>query len=190
MKGCVLRVLLLLLAVGSLRAEQIPPTSASDTVFLWLAGGLSSARIQRLAQTQGDDHNACHATTQCTRALQKAGADAGLIQSLEHQNSDWNSMHRSDLKSAADQACSCSSPAAQVAALVHDKNFSSVEDKIRSMLREGGETASPNRALLHFVLGTVLRRQDQFEEALDEFAESSRLLPGFAESHNQLAYLF
>ena len=52
MKRCVLRWLLLLLAAGSLQAEQAPPTPASDAIFLWLAGGISSARIQRLIQTQ------------------------------------------------------------------------------------------------------------------------------------------
>jgi tetratricopeptide (TPR) repeat protein len=179
-KGCVLRLLLLLLAAGSLQAEQIAPTSAPDTIFLWLASGLSSARIERLAPTQANDRNSCHASMQCTRALQKAGADAELIQSLERQN----------LKSAAGTACSCSNPAAQVAALAHDKNFSSAEDKVRSMLRDAGEMASANSALLHFVLGTILRRQDQFDEALDEFTESSRLMPGFPEVHSQLSYLF
>jgi tetratricopeptide (TPR) repeat protein len=189
-KGCVLRLFLLLLAAGSLHAEQIPPTSASDTIFLWLAGGISSARIQRLAQTQNDGHNSCHVTAQYTRALQKAGADSGLIQSLEHQNSDRNSAHQRDLKPAPVAACAGSSPAAQVAALVHDKNFSAAEGKIRLLLRDDPGTSSTNSALRYFVLGTILRRQDQFDEALDEFTESSRLMPGFPETHSQLAYLF
>ncbi|MGB6384284.1 MAG: tetratricopeptide repeat protein [Terriglobales bacterium] len=193
-KGCVLRLLLLLLAAGSLQAEQVPPTSASDTVFLWLAGGISSARIQRLAQTQSDGHNSCHVTAQYTRALQKAGADSGLIQSLghqnDHQNLDRNSAHQRDLKTAPVDACASSSPTAQVAALVHAKNFSAAEGKIRILLRDDADTASTNSALLHFVLGTILRRQDQFDEALDEFTESSRLMPGSPETHSQLAYLF
>ena len=87
MKRCVLRWLLLLLAAGSLQAQQVPSTAASDAIFLWLAGGISSARIQRLAQPRNELSNSalnlsCHATTQCTRAFQKAGADASLIQSL------------------------------------------------------------------------------------------------------------
>ena len=91
MKRCVLKSLLLLLAASSLQAEQVPSAPASDAIFLWLAGGISSARIQRLAQTRNESPNAlansapslsCHATTQCTRVLQKAGGDAGLIQSL------------------------------------------------------------------------------------------------------------
>ena len=188
MKRCVLRWLLLLLAAGSLHAEQAPPTPASDAVFLWLAGGISSARIQRLAQTRNEALNpSCHATTQCTRAWQKAGADAGLIQSLGRQNRDR--------KPAAIPACACSSPAAQIAALVHDKKLDAAEDKIRTMLRDDAADASrqsalPNNALLQFVLGTILRRQNRFDEALDAFTESSRLMPGFPETHSQLSYLF
>ncbi len=194
MKRCVLIWLLLLLVAGSfsLQAEQVPPTPASDAIFLWLAGGISSARIQRLAQAPDRTAEAarnfsCHATTQCTRALQKAGADSGLIQSLVRQNSDR--------KPASNASCSCSGPAAQVAALVHAKNFDAAQDKIRVLLRDNADYAlpnhaSPNNAALYFVLGTILRRQDRFEEAIDAFTESSRLMPGFPETHSQLSYLF
>jgi tetratricopeptide (TPR) repeat protein len=194
-KRCVLRWLLLLLAASSLQAEQVPSAPASDAIFLWLAGGISSARIQRLAQTRNESPNAlansapslsCHATTQCTRALQKAGSDAGLIQSLGRRSSDQNR----DRKPVASAACACSSPAAQIAALVHDKKFDAAADKIRTLLRDDAVVASPNSALLQFVLGSILRRQGRFDEALDEFTESSRLMPGFPETHSQLSYLF
>ena len=190
MKRSVLRWLLPLLAAGSLQAQQTTSTSASDSIFLWLAGGISSARIQRLNQTPSPS---CHATTQCTRALQKAGADASLIESLARQTGDHNS-ERSQAKSAARAACTCSSPAAEIAALVHDKNFGAAEDKIRTLLRDADtaspNNASPNNAMLHFVLGTVMRDEDRFDEALDEFTESSRLMPGSPETHSQLSYLF
>jgi tetratricopeptide (TPR) repeat protein len=211
-KRCVLRWFLILLAAGSLQAEQAPPESTSNAIFLWLAAGISSARVQRLAQMpyQSPDSArilSCHATTQCTRALQKAGADALLIQALvdkiparsSEKSSDKSSERSSDKKSdrnpTANAPCSCSSPAAQVAALVHDKNFNAAEDKIRALLGDKANTARPknassNEALLHFVLGTILRRQDRFDEALDEFAESSRLMPSFPETHSQLSYLF
>jgi len=195
-KRCVLRWLLLLLAAGSLQSEQVPPTPPSDAIFLWLAGGISSARIQRLAQTQNAQTRdeprslSCHATTQCTRALQKAGADAGLIQSLARQSLGPSSNLSPYRKSAASAPCACSSPAAQVAALVHDKSLNAAEDKIRALLRDDADDALPNNALLHFVLGTILRRQDRFDEALDAFTESSRLMPGFPETHSQLSYLF
>ena len=185
MKRCVLRWLLLLLAAGSLQAEPTPPTPTSDAIFLWLAGGLSSARIERLAKAE-DRTLPCHAAPrsipQCTRALQRAGADASLIQSLVGRGS------------CRHYACSCSDPASQVAALVHEKNFDAAEDKVRALLRNtndnDAENASQNSALLHFILGTLLRRQERFDEALDEFTESSRRMPGFPETHSQLSYLF
>ena len=166
MKRCVLRWLLLLLAAGSLHAQQAPPTSASDAIFLWLAGGISSTRIQRLAQTQGKNWKfSCSATSpcirQCTRALQKAGADSDLIHSLVRQSADQSSDRRPDRKLAPTDAGACSSPAAQVAALVHDKNFDAAENKIRTLLRDNADNDA-NHALLHFVLGTILRRQDRF----------------------------
>jgi tetratricopeptide (TPR) repeat protein len=169
-----------------LQAEQVPSTPASDAIFLWLAGGISSARIQRLAQTRNEARTlSCYATSQCTRALQNAGADAGLIQSLGRLSPDRSPDQRPGRKSAASAACACSSPAAQVAALVHDKNFNAAEDKIRTLLRDDAD-----KAALYFVLGTILRRQERFDEALDAFTESSRLMPGFPETHSQLSYLF
>jgi tetratricopeptide (TPR) repeat protein len=204
-KRCILRSLLLLLVAGSLRAEQVPTTPA-DAIFLWLAGGISSARIQRLAQTADETWLlSCPATMQCNRqcthALQEAGADAALVQSLVHQSAGRQSIDRrsSDAKAGTEQApktgrlhpsCNCSTAAAQIAALVHDKNFAAAENKLRALVRDPADTSLPNDALLHFVLGTVLRREERFEEALDEFTESSRLMPGFPETHNQLSYLF
>jgi len=182
-KRCVLRWLLLLLAAAPLQAEQAPPTPVCDVVFLWLAGGISSARIERLIQTQnaqtpGQTRTlSCQSTSQCTRALQKAGADSGLIHSLAGRSPER--------KSAANTSCVCSSPAAQIAALVHDKNFDDAENKIRALLHDDA-----NNGLLNFVLGTLLRRQDRSDEALDTFTEASRLLPGFPETHSQLSYLF
>jgi tetratricopeptide (TPR) repeat protein len=194
-KRCVLRWLLLLLAVGSLQAEQAPPTSPSNSIFLWLAGGLSSARIERLVLAQDQGRNPrCHATTQCTHALQRAGADAGLIQSLGRQISK-ETLRDGPNRKSADASCACAGPAAQLAALVHDKNFNAAEDRVQALLRDGAdrssaENASRNIALLHFVLGTILRQQDRFDEGLDEFTESARLMPGFPETHSQLSYLF
>ncbi|MGB0041969.1 MAG: hypothetical protein WBP91_02250, partial [Terriglobales bacterium] len=127
MKRCILRLLLLLLAAVPLQAEQ-PPTTPADAIFLWLAGGLSSARIQRLAQTPDETWLlSCPATMQCTRqctrALQKAGADTALIQSLARQAVDPKAGTEPGPKaSRLHPSCNCSTSAAQIAALVHDKN--------------------------------------------------------------------
>ncbi len=195
MKRSILRSFLLLLAAVPLQAEQ-PPTTPADAIFLWLAGGISSARIQRLAQTADETWLlSCPATMQCTRqctrALQKAGADAPLIQSLARQTVDAKAgTDPAPKASRLHPSCNCSTPAAQIAALVQDKNFAAAEDKLRTVLREEAGTSSSNLALLHFVFGTVLRRDEHFDEALDEFTESSRLMPGFPETHSQLSFLF
>jgi tetratricopeptide (TPR) repeat protein len=194
-KRCVLRWLLLLLVAGSLRAEQTPSTPASDAIFLWLAGGISGARIERLVETWGEAETlTCPATSQCNRqcarALQKAGADAALIKSLVGHSADPKAGLDSQSKTSRQQAsCTCGSPAAQVAALVHDKDFDAAESKIRALIHDDAGDGE-NQALHHFVLGNILRREDRFDEALDEFMESSRLLPGFPETHSQLSYLF
>ena len=81
---------------------------------------------------------------------------------------------------------------------MREKKFDDAEDKLRALLDHDSDTesislpsdSSTNDALLHFVLGTILRRQNRFDEALDEFTESARLMPGFPETHSQLSYLF
>jgi tetratricopeptide (TPR) repeat protein len=88
--------------------------------------------------------------------------------------------------------CDCSAAVTQIAALIHDKNFAAAEDQINTLLRadSAADGTLPNEALLNFVLGTVLRRQERSDEAADAFAEASRLMPGFPETHSQLSYLF
>ena len=75
---------LLLLMAGGLRAESTGSCANLDDVFVWLAGGISSARIARLAGTveSTGGHQACRVTAGCIRALQKGGADPELIQEL------------------------------------------------------------------------------------------------------------
>lgn len=183
----------MVLLAGGLQAEQVPATAACDSVFLWLAGGISSARIQRLIQTQTtpsqDEALSCRVTAQCTRALQKAGADPTLIRSLLRKNSEAAAaaQHKNHIQSATSD---CFTRAAQVAVLVHDKNFDAAEDKLTALLRDDAGSPLSHRALLNFVLGIILRRQERFDDALDAFTESSRLMPGFPETHSQLSYLF
>jgi tetratricopeptide (TPR) repeat protein len=168
-KHRVLSGLLFLLVAGALRAEQAPSSTSPDTVFYWLAAGISSPRIQRLTAERG---LVCHLTPQYTAALKKAGADAALIHTLAR-------------KSTATTACSSATPAAQIAALVHDRRFDAAETNVRALLRD--DAASP---VLYFVLGTILRDQDRPDDAVEAFTESSRLMPSFPETHGQLAYLF
>ena len=196
MKYRVVRSLLLLLAANWLHAEPAPATSPCDSIFLWLAGGISSARVERLARTpspqiQNTQSSArprklsCRVTPECTRALRAAGADDVLIHRLAQVDASQES------SSKVKVARSCSGPAAQIAALVHDKKFDAAQDKTSTLIRNNlNADGSPADSLLHFVLGTILRQQNRFDEALDEFTESSLLMPSFAETHSQLSYLF
>jgi protein O-GlcNAc transferase len=161
--------LLALLAAGSVQAEQTPSSTSQEALFYWLAGEISSPRIQRLTAERG---LSCHLTAQYMAALKRAGADAGLIQRLGREQT-------------AAAACSSSGSIAQIAAFVHDRQFDAAENAIRALLRD--DTRNP---LLYFVLGTILREQDQPEDAIEAFTESARLMPGFPETHGQLSYLF
>jgi tetratricopeptide (TPR) repeat protein len=203
-KRCVLKWLLLLLTAGSSQAQPAP-RSASDAIFLWLGAGISSARVERLMtesattarreqgrheSTVGTPNPSSNSTSLCARALEKAGADANLVQSFLHPRSHSISSRNSARKLAASTGCVCSSPAAQIAALIHDRNFAAAGDMVRTLLRENTDDISADRGLLHFVLGTILRREERFDEALDEFTASSHLMPNFPETHSQLSHLF
>jgi tetratricopeptide (TPR) repeat protein len=183
-----------LLIAGVSQAQQAPAGSSLDDVFLWLAGGLSSARIQRLAgmnlesADKGTTHPKCHLTSACVRALQNAGADASLIQKLG-ANTGWPGVTQRKstvaLQAPACATCDGTSQMARVAALVQSKNLDSAEDRVRALLRK-----DPENARLLFVLGTVLRSLERYDDALEAFTESVRLEPGFPETHNQLSFLF
>ena len=167
-KRCVLGWLFLALA-GISSAEQAPAKIPSDTIFWWQAAGISVARLKRLTQ---DVSPACRVITPCSRVFDKP----------ENNTTAKSALPR---KSASTAGCVCSSPAAQVAALVRDKKYAGAEEKVRAILRD-----DPGNGWAQFVLGTILRQQNRFEEAFDVFTESAKLMPSFPETHSQLSYLF
>jgi tetratricopeptide (TPR) repeat protein len=166
-KRCVLGWVVLLMT-GFSFAAPAPSAASSDAIFWWLAAGISSLRIERLVQ---DRSLACRVPNQCA-ALPKTAPDARWTRALAQ-------------KPASDPACACSSPAAQIAALVRDKKYDAAEDKIRAVLHD-----DPANAWAQYALGAILRQQNRFEEAFDVFTESARLMPDFPETHSQLSYLF
>ena len=206
MKRCVprWRWLLLLLAASSLHGgpTKLRPRLV-PTPFSCGWQGAFRARESNAWLERETKHASLQATptTQCTRALQKAGADLALIQSLGRLSIS------PDRKSAASAPSACSSPAAQIAALVHDKKFDDAEDKpdpgsasIDDSDTEpsvGPYPVTPRPMTLCRMIAASLcprnhhlRRQNRFDEALDEFTRSARLMPGFPETHSQLSYLF
>jgi protein O-GlcNAc transferase len=145
-------------------AEQAPFPASSDAIFWWKAAGISAPRIERLIQQHGP---ACHAALTC---VDKAGT---------------NSSQRLATRKATNSACNCSGPAASIASLVQAKKYDAAESTVRALLQEDS-----HNPWAHFVLGTILRQQNRFEEAFDVFTEAAKLMPNFPETHNQLSYLF
>jgi tetratricopeptide (TPR) repeat protein len=166
-----------------------PVCSGINGIFLWMAGGISSARIQRLVGGE-NAHLGCHLTPSCIRALEKAGADAKLIHFLTDAGSnDPKTVAQPKAgtagKSALSSSCKCAGASAEVAALVHARKLNVAEDKIHALLQD-----DPENATLLFVLGTVLRREDRLDESFDALSESAHRMPGFAETHGELSYYF
>jgi len=113
--------------------------------FSLAGGGISSARIERLAHQPPAPDLSAFASAQCHRALQKAGADSNLMQSLgERPAGNGLSGKSSESKSRTGV---CSGAAAQIAALVHENNFNAAEDKIRALLRDESGANSPKKRL-------------------------------------------
>ena len=171
-----------LLSTGSAQAGQSGPIAPLEQVFIWLAGGISSARIERLAATHVTQTGGL--TPACVRALQNAGADAQLIGLIEapataRPTTGSSSAHQKTASSSITQEtqpadCTDSSAAAELAALTHKKDWQSAEEKVRSLLQDDSQNAS-----LLFVLGTVLRSEERFDDAMDAFDESSILSRAF-----------
>ncbi len=152
-----------------------------ENVFFWLAGGISSPRIQRLASGAGI---ACRVTPTCAHTLEKAGADATLIHFLGNSGAARKLLLASTAKSAS-RTCACAGAAAEVAILIHRKNLSGAEEKLHALAKN-----DPSNAMALFVLGTVLRREERFDESYDALADSAHLMPEFAETHAELSYNF
>src|ERR1700745_3853232 len=96
-------VLILLAVTGLSSAEPTTPAASSDSIFWWMAGGISRPRIERLTQ---DRNSTCRVVTACSRLSETSSGQS-----------------RQSQKMAAHTACSCSSPAAQIAAFVSAKKY-------------------------------------------------------------------
>ena len=175
--------LFLLLVAGSLHAEQVPSGPALDSVFLWLAAGTSSARVQHLIT----DVNASPApigriTPNCVHALQKAGASAALIHDLTVRSEDSEKSARTTAsqKAGSNTSFGCGGAAAELAALAYSKNFRNAENKVRHCF-----TTTPRTLRFCLSSSTILERQERFDEAVDVLGESLRLKPSFSETHSQ-----
>ena len=148
------------------------PTVESSQLMAWLAGGVSSNRLSRLIKDRGINFRLDRGYT---KALRSAGADPAVIQVLRDSTATL----------AAGMQVSCPPALAKAAEFAHQKRYEEAEHQLRELLRSDSKNAS-----LHFALADVLRQQEQWDEAFDEFTESARLMPDFPETHSRLAYLF
>src|SRR5262249_40937700 len=140
-------------------------------LMAWRAGGISNRRLGRLVERCGINFAA---TEEYKKALRAAGADKELIHTLQRLSADGKGSQPTWPVSLA-----------KAAELANRQRYAEAEHELRDLLR-----SEPQNAALHFALGHALRQQEEWDEAFDEFSESEHLMPGLADTHARLAYLF
>ena len=65
------------------------------------------------------------------------------------------------------------------------QKFHEAETELRTVV-----AADPNDSALHFALGTMLRQQEQYDDAYDELVAALKPMPDLPENHSALSYLF
>lgn len=154
-------------AAATLDARPITNTE----LVAWLTGGVSSGRMVRLVDERG---LARSLSKDQLRQLEAIGAEANLIRTL---------------KAAKAQAGGAGEPISPVlmkaAIAAHEQRYHDAELQLRKALDSDSENAA-----LHFALGSMLRQQEQWDDAFDEVTQSAHLMPDFPENHVSLAYIF
>ena len=165
-------VFVLLPPLSSFAGAPNPRPVDRTQLTAWLTGELSNPRICRLVTERGI---AFSLTLRDEKQLRATGADSTLIKTLRA------------LRSSVSPSAAAPLPAAlaKAAQLTHEKQYDAAEGQLSALIRSNSDNAS-----LHFALGDVLRREDKWDKALDEFTEAVRLMPGFPDAHNRLAYVF
>jgi tetratricopeptide (TPR) repeat protein len=167
----VFALLFVLLGLGQSFGEtpRVVPIDRTQLVA-WITGGVSNARIARLATERRVSFTVSPAEEKKLRAV---GVDAGLIRALR-------AAHR-----GPDSKMDCPPALYKAAELAHAKKYDAAASQLTKLLQSDSDNSS-----LHFAFGQMLLLDEQFDGAMDEFSESARLTPGFPETHSRLAYLF
>jgi tetratricopeptide (TPR) repeat protein len=142
----------------------------------WLAGGVPNSRLVRLVDDRGIANSLSVGEL---RDLKSAGADANLIHALNMSKA------QSGAPSHPITGAAIAPELLKAAVAAHEQKYHDAELELRKALE-----SDPQNAALHFALGAMLRQQEQWDEAYDEVAQSTRLMPDFPENHNNLAYIF
>jgi tetratricopeptide (TPR) repeat protein len=168
--GLKVGVIILLLSLSAAAQDLAPKSIDCDQLLSWMAAGVPSQRLSRLAHER---RIAFEMSDHTVEVLSKAGASAELIKEL-----------RNSPRLPAQNA-QCSTELAQAAVSVHQQSYDQAESIIRKLL-----TAAADNADLHLASGYIRQQQGDLDEAYDGYADAKDLDPGFPEIHNGLSYIF
>lgn len=172
MKGkSLVPAILLLLTITVAHASEHRPLNCTQLVS-WVLGGVPEARLSQLVEQRGISFAP---GAECTDTLRAAGAHAALLQNLQKAHQVAPSQSNGV----------CPAGLVQAVSLMRDQHYREAERELRNALR-----ADPGNGALHFALGSVLRKEESWEGALDEYTESARLMRDVPETHNRMSYLF
>ena len=147
--------------------------ATSTQLMAWLTAGVPSNRLVRIVEERGI---AGVLSKEQLHQLESAGADANLIHVLAG---------RKPSAVAGNPTSEIPASLLQAAAAARAQHFHEAELDLRQAL-----SSDPQNAALHFALAAMLRQQQRWDDALDEFTHSAQLMPDFPENHSGLAYTF
>jgi len=138
----------------------------------WLIGGIASPRLDHLIQQRGvvftvDDD--------AGKALLQAGAAPGLVADLRTKRSANTERESTD----------CPAPLIEAATQSHLRHYQEAERILRRLV-----TDDSHNPALHFALGFLRQKQQDWDEARDQYQQSEAGGTGFLEVHNRLSYSF
>ena len=167
-----LPIILLLLSLPAAVAQSAAARPVDTTqITAWLIGGVSSNRLARLAAERG---LATLPTKTELRQVESTGAGKDLMRVLNSGNVQ-----------SAEVGPAIPAELLKAAAEARQQHYHQAELQLREAV-----ASDDHNSALHFALGIMLRQQEQWDDAYDELAEATRLMPGLAENHGALAYLF
>ena len=138
----------------------------------WLTGGVPSSRLVRIIEERGiaplPGKDQIH-------QFETAGADSDLIRALASLHAATNASPETPLPA----------PLLKAASDAKAQRFHEAELDLRPAL-----ISDPKNAALHFALGNMLIRQEQWDDAFDEITLAAQLMPDLPENHSSLAYIF
>jgi tetratricopeptide (TPR) repeat protein len=159
--------------VGSVDSSSVTTTQLAA----WLIGGVSSRRLARLVEERGLATLPTHAEL---RQVEAAGAEKDLVRVLTSGNAQ-----------SANVGAPIIDALLKAAAEAHQQKYHEAELDLRDALRTDSSSRSGGEnSALHFALGSMLRQQEQWDDAYDELTQATQLMPELPENHSAIAYLF